>query len=568
MTPQIASIIQACQWEPSQFLIFSNNVFTPLIYYSHLGSIIPTIAIALFVFIKGKRDLPGQLLFMMTFVFSIWVFADMVLWATEFPSYVMFYWALEDMVEPFVYFFAFYFVFSYIFKKDFSLRQKIVFTAPLLPSVLFAASNLMLTGFDLTNCDRAADEGIIATYGYGIEILYTLLIIGFAIYAFIKIKEKNQRIQIILLTTGISLFLVSFSLGNIVQVFSQNWSIDQFNLFGAPVFVGFLAYLIIRFKAFKVRLIGAQTLVVGLFITVLSLLFVHDFMAIRHVVYATLVFVGVVGFLLVRGVYREIAQRERIQKLANDLEKANDKLKQLDQLKSEFLSVASHQLRAPITAIKGYVSNILEDSYGPVPDHLREPLGVVQESTRVMVSSIEDYLNVSRIEQGRMKYEMSSVDVTALAKRATEELTPIAKKKGLTIVFTESPTVSIEGDFGKIKQVFTNLIDNAIKYTEHGSITVSVVKDDTKKVVRFMSSDTGIGIPADEVGKLFSKFTRARDANKVNTTGTGLGLYVAKNLVEGHGGKVWAESDGTGKGSRFIVELPLVQPAQPNETAN
>ncbi len=250
------------------------------------------------------------------------------------------------------------------------------------------------------------------------------------------------------------------------------------------------------------------------------------------------------------------------QKLAD----ANDRLKQLDQLKSEFLSVASHQLRAPITAIKGYVANMLEDSYGAVPDYLREPLGVVQESTRVMVSSIEDYLNVSRIEQGRMKYEMSSVDVTALAKRAVDELTPIAQKKGLTITFADSPALSIEGDFGKIKQVFTNLIDNAIKYTEHGSITVSVVKDDTKKVMRFMSADTGIGIPADEVGKLFSKFTRARDANKVNTTGTGLGLYVAKNLVEGHGGKVWAESDGTGKGSRFIVELPLVQPAQPEES--
>jgi signal transduction histidine kinase len=162
---------------------------------------------------------------------------------------------------------------------------------------------------------------------------------------------------------------------------------------------------------------------------------------------------------------------------------------------------------------------------------------------------------------------MSSVDVTALAKRAVEELTPVAQKKGLSIVFTDSPTLSIEGDFGKIKQVFTNLIDNAIKYTEHGSITVSVVKDDVKKVMRFMSADTGIGIPADEVGKLFSKFTRARDANKVNTTGTGLGLYVAKNLVEGHGGKVWAESDGTGKGSRFIVELPLVQPPQPEEPA-
>jgi signal transduction histidine kinase len=241
---------------------------------------------------------------------------------------------------------------------------------------------------------------------------------------------------------------------------------------------------------------------------------------------------------------------------------ANERLKQLDQLKSEFLSVASHQLRAPITAIKGYLANVAEGLYGAVPEYLNEPLGVVQESARVMTSSIEDYLNVSRIEQGRMKYDFTEFDITPLAKRATEELEPVAQKKNLTLIFNDSPEAKINADFGKIKQVFTNLIDNAIKYTEQGSVTVSVSTEGDH--VRFMTQDTGIGIPADEIGKLFDKFMRARDANKVNTTGTGLGLYVAKNLVEGHGGKIWAESDGPGKGSRFIVELP-VHPSEPPE---
>jgi signal transduction histidine kinase len=146
--------------------------------------------------------------------------------------------------------------------------------------------------------------------------------------------------------------------------------------------------------------------------------------------------------------------------------------------------------------------------------------------------------------------------VTAVAKRATDELVPLAQAKGLMLTFAESPSVTITADFGKIKQVFTNLIDNAIKYTQKGSVTVSITQDD--KVVRFMTSDTGIGIPSDEIGHLFEKFTRARDANQVNTTGTGLGLYVAKSLVEGQGGTIHIESDGVGKGSRFIVELPLV----------
>ena len=254
--------------------------------------------------------------------------------------------------------------------------------------------------------------------------------------------------------------------------------------------------------------------------------------------------------------YQELTDTN--QKLAE----ANDRLKQLDQLKSEFLSVASHQLRAPITAIKGYLANILEDSYGVVPEYLKEPLGVAQESARVMTSSIEDYLNVSRIEQGRMKYDFGQVDVTKLARVATEELKPLADKKGLELTFADAPELTIDADFGKVKQIFTNLIDNAIKYTETGSIRVSIEKDDAKKVVRFITSDTGIGISAEEINTLFEKFTRARDANKVNTTGTGLGLYVAKNLVEGHNGTIHIESDGPGKGSRFIVELPLTQAPQ------
>jgi signal transduction histidine kinase len=234
---------------------------------------------------------------------------------------------------------------------------------------------------------------------------------------------------------------------------------------------------------------------------------------------------------------------------------ANERLKEVDQLKNEFLSVASHQLRAPITAIKGYIANILEGSYGDVPEYLKNPLGVIEESVRIMISSIEDYLDVSRIEQGRMVYESGPVPFTQLAKRVVEELTPLAAAKSLSLIFADSPDVTITADIGKTKQVFSNLIDNAIKYTEKGSVTVSVSQEGDR--VRFMTSDTGIGIDAKELPSLFEKFTRAKDANKVNTTGTGLGLYVAKNLVEGQKGTIRIESDGLGKGSRFIVELPM-----------
>jgi signal transduction histidine kinase len=554
-----------CNFGPGNFLVFGPQV-GPLQYYSHLPIIAIATGLAGFIYFNNRKSLANQILFGTIITYAVWVFLDSVIWASNESNVIMFAWSLQILMEPLVYIGSLYLLYVLAWQKDTTFLIKSIWALLYLPIVLTAFTHLNLNAFDVANC--LATEGLIGHYySYGLEIFFVLWIVIYSIYSFIKIKGRDEKMKVLYLSIGIFLFLGAFSWGNIIGSFTQNWQIAQYGLFGMPIFTGFLVYSIVRYKTFNIKLIGSVALVVGLIALTFSLLFVNQASVFRQVAFITFLFSIGFGYMLIKSVNHEVKQREHIEELAVDLEKANSKLKQLDQLKSEFLSVASHQLRAPITAIKGYVANILEDSYGSVPEYLREPLGVVQESTRVMTSSIEDYLNVSRIEQGRMKYEMSSVDVTALAKRAVEELTPVAQKKGLSIVFTDSPTLSIEGDFGKIKQVFTNLIDNAIKYTEHGSITVSVVKDDVKKVMRFMSADTGIGIPADEVGKLFSKFTRARDANKVNTTGTGLGLYVAKNLVEGHGGKVWAESDGTGKGSRFIVELPLVQPPQPEEPA-
>lgn len=233
-----------------------------------------------------------------------------------------------------------------------------------------------------------------------------------------------------------------------------------------------------------------------------------------------------------------------------------DALAEVDRMKDEFLSIASHQLRAPVTAIRGYAANILQGDYGPVPDHLKEPLETVQESSRLMATSIEDYLNISRIEQGRLKYERSVFDIADIAKKVSEELSPLTAKKKLELKTSIPEDLRVNADIGKIKQVITNLLDNSIKYTEHGSIALTVEKVGGK--ARVTIADTGVGISEDEMPGLFEKFKRARGANRVNTTGTGLGLYVAKQLVEGSGGRIWAESEGSGKGSRFSFELPAV----------
>ena len=265
MENSISTLIQACQWFPSNFLIFSQNVYQPFVYYSYFGSAIPALFIGIFIYLKNKKDLSSRLLFCSILSFCIWIFCNFVLWATEFPSYTMFFWALINLFEPFVYFFAFYFVYTFLFKKDLNLKNKILSVIPMLPIILLTPTKWAILGFNLSNCDRAAVEGITAFYGYGIEILYTLLIL---IVFFISHRKKDmdpeEKKRNTLLVLAVIFFLVSLSLGNILESVTDNWYIGQAGLLGVPIFVGLLSFIMVRFKAFNAKFISIWIFVISL----------------------------------------------------------------------------------------------------------------------------------------------------------------------------------------------------------------------------------------------------------------------------------------------------------------
>ncbi|MSU55106.1 MAG: GAF domain-containing sensor histidine kinase [Candidatus Taylorbacteria bacterium] len=241
------------------------------------------------------------------------------------------------------------------------------------------------------------------------------------------------------------------------------------------------------------------------------------------------------------------------------IEKANKQLKELDRLKSEFVSIATHQIRGPLTAIEGYASMMIEGDYGEMSEKLKDPINTIYHSSQTLVGIVEDFLNASQIDQGKMKYDFSTFDMCALVKEVVVEEKPILEKKGLTVsVFECFEQNNVSGDRDKIKQVIGNLIDNAIKYTPKGSITVTLKVESESKKVLIIIKDTGVGIRPETIPHLFKKFSRAKDASRVNIMGTGLGLYVAHEMIKAHNGKIWVESEGEGKGSTFFVEMALV----------
>ncbi len=252
---------------------------------------------------------------------------------------------------------------------------------------------------------------------------------------------------------------------------------------------------------------------------------------------------------------RNLQLYEQLGKANNRLLQVNEQLSRLDKAKTEFLSIASHQLRTPLTAIKGYVSMILEGDYGKISDKLNEPLKDVFTSAERLISLVNELLDVSRIASGRLELHMQPVNLVSLTENVLEEIKPKAEDKHLQIVLNNQLKngESVAADSEKVRQVVINLIDNAIKYTDKGTVAINIAP--VNKKVRYSVIDSGIGISPEEIPQLFHRFIRAKEAQLVHTQGTGLGLYVAKTIIEAMGGKIWVESDGLGKGSRFIFEL-------------
>lgn len=550
METSIQTFISMCQWDTAKFLIFSGNVFAPLIYYSHFFALIPSFAIGLIILLRDKKSLVNQILFLITVLFSVWVLFDLVLWATEKPEFTMFFWAVLVLIEPLIYALCVYFIDVFINKEDISFKKKLGIFLPLLPIIILLPTNLVLNGFDLTNCDRAATQGPVSTYYvYAIEIVYVFWIFFFAFRKYFKTDKETKR-QVLLMTTGIILFLLSFSLGNIIESFTSNWTIGQYGLFGMPVFVGFLAYMIIKFKTFNIKVLTTQVLVFVLAFLVFAILFIRYIQDVRLIVIATLLFVIVLGNVLIKSVKREIKQKEELAKLDADLEN-------VIQQRESLMHLINHKVKGSFTHSKYIFAGLLDGQFGEISPEVKKIAQAGLDSDTMGIRTIDLILNAANLQSGTIKYEMLPVDLREIILKTIEDKKNSIEQKGLKLAMSmPDEKVEIKGDIFWLKEVFNNLIENSLRYTEQGTISIGLAKKDGKII--FTIKDTGVGITPEDKKNLFTEGGRGKESTKFNVDSTGYGLYSVKLIVEAHKGRVWAESEGTGKGSEFYVEFDAI----------
>jgi len=251
---------------------------------------------------------------------------------------------------------------------------------------------------------------------------------------------------------------------------------------------------------------------------------------------------------------------EGIKTLYRELEGKTEELKRLDQLKSDFISTVSHELRTPLTIIREAVAQVLDGILGDTTNEQREVLSVGLEDIDRLARIINDLLDISKIERGKLEIKRERTNIAELIKTLHTSFLPKARNRGIEIgIICSSKDIVVYAEKDQLIQVFNNLIGNALKFTDKGSITISAV--DKGDVVECSVADTGRGLKEEDASKLFSKFQQFGRGAGPGEKGTGLGLAISKGIVELYKGKIHAESQ-LGKGTKFIFTIPKFTPLE------
>lgn len=445
-------------------------------------------------------------------------------------------------------------------KKERFRRRHLLYLIPLIAliSAVLIDKNTFITQVFLTSWGK---DVVFNQTSYIIYIFYFLFFVSISYFYLIRLYNiplsSTEKAQLKLLIAGTMLSYLFGMIFNLFFPYFGNYKYIWFGPFFTLIMISLLGYAILKHHLFNIKTVATELITFSLWAFILIRTLITPEVNEKFINGGLLLITIVVGVLLIRSVYKEVETREKIQKLAKDLEKANEQLKILDQQKSEFVSIASHQLRSPLTAIKGYTSMLLEGSFGKIPARAKGAIERVFESSQHLVSMVEDLLNITRVEQGKMLFNFEKVDLKKMAEDIIGALSPNAQKNKLELTFgtdNKEPYL-ILADYEKIRQVVLNLIDNAIKYTPKGFVKVRINKDTSKNKILLSVADSGVGISLALKNRLFEKFSRGDFKNRLHVNGVGLGLYVAKGMMEAHKGDIWVESPGEGRGSTFFVEF-------------
>lgn len=473
---------------------------------------------------------------------AVWSFAYCVWLSVKTPSAALFWSKMLNLGATFIPIFYLHWILSIL---NLSNQKKYVLYAGY--AFTFFCAALSFSPLYITSVKPVLDF----PYWPQAGILYILFLIfgyfGLTVYGLILLL-KMRKGQSSERTHQLNYLLIGsiFGFGGGATNFPLMFGISLFPPIGQSVVVFYIIIFglaTLRYHLFEIKIILTEMLVgiMGVIITILF--FLMPTTSLKLLTGIILLLFGVFGYYLIIAIHKEVAQKEEVERISK--------------LKSEFISIASHQLRTPLAAIRGYTSMLKDNDFGKIPPEASQAVNYIHESSIGMIKLVNSLLSVSRLEKGQVELKLEDISVEKVVDDCIKDVELLAKEKKLYLKYKKpkNPLPTISADSEKLKQAISNIINNACLYTLKGGVSVTLSVQRNKIVL--LVKDTGVGIEKDDFDKIFKSFSRGKDSAQLYTQGTGLGLYVAKNFIEMHNGHLFVDSEGKNKGSTFTIELPI-----------
>ncbi len=496
----------------------------------------------------GKRDKTN-------IIYSIFVvFASM--WAIGLG-----YFLLDDNLSSALYLANFYYIaaagipafflyFSYIFlNKDTNKFVEYIIVAPfLLISLMFLDKNFLITS--VFNAGWGKDV-VINVCNYLIYSGYFFIMVVLSYYSLFMSYQRNQNVdeknQLKFIILGTSIGFIFGMVFNLILPYLGNYKYIYLGPLFSFSMVASIGYSISRHHLFNMKVVITEALMFLLWVFILIRTYLSNTFQDQLANSILFIVTVIVGVFLIRSVLREVSLREHIEKLADDLQTAN-------QGQVNLIHVMNHQVKGHLGNAKNIFAELLTDDYGVMPEEAKPLLEKGLQESNLGVEYVQNILRGASAVTGTLPFDMKPINFREIVEAVFEKQKGYAENKGLEILLDiKDADYNIMGDGLQLSEAVKNMIDNSVNYTEKGSIKVSLSTSDK---IKFVVKDTGVGISPEDKPKLFKSGGRGVDSLKINVNSTGYGLAFVKGVVEAHKGSVRGESEGPGKGSTFILELP------------
>jgi signal transduction histidine kinase len=526
------------------------NIFNNLDLLSVGIAIAATCVLGSTIFFNNRKSITNVTFLLFSLVTSLWGLLNYFTYHTSDPSFVL--WLLRAVLffalwQAFLIFQLFY-VFPEV-KFIFSKKYKLI----LLPLVALV-SFLTLTPFIFSGISLYSSVGQVseAKINAGI-IAFGLLAVSLVISSIailirkLRSVESGQKRPYFQMLSGLIItFLLIIAFNFIIPVAMNDRSYIPLGALFILPFVFMTSYAILRHKLFNIKVTATAVLIFILSVVTFAEIIFSTTLPL--VIFRSSVFVLVLifGINLIRGVFREVEQREQIQAQATQLE--------------SFIHFLSHEVKGILGKNRDAYLSLEDGDFGDLPLEAKPFISLIYKDTNDAIDMVMNILHSADFKSGKMAMDMKPFDLKEEVKIICENMRKEAEEKGLslTLYIDGDDAYTVVGDKENLsKHVIRNLIDNSIKYTPSGSISIRLEKKDGKTLISIR--DTGVGVTPEDMKQLFTEGGRGKDSVKVNVHSTGFGLFFSKNIVDAHHGRVWAESEGAGKGSTFFIELPMAK---------